>query len=758
MPEWKRVFFSRRVLGLLLFLIALNVFVPVFQLRQNGYGLREYRDAYLRELRRFQAMPAAEALAADQREAARWNTLQLYASAEDETLRAMLREQCAADFGEDFEQRLADGSLDISPEAVRENSLRQEVWRELSAQLLHLSSYPAYLDAVHSSAASMAGLRVFYGADDFGLRNIERTDRDFPTAVELRLDNDLAVSALLDSRLPGCSCFVFIAALVLRFLEERKRGLWPLVYGAPKGRARLALQRSGILLLGAALAVLFLFGACLLTYCAACGGPGDLSRAVQSIAAFQSFPDVMSLRSFLLLYALYSVLGLWLLGLILWAVLQAVSSFHLALLFAGLLLALEYALFTLIPDSYSVVLLRYLNLFALVDPSRVFLRYLNVKLFGYAVRGSRCTLLAMPVGILASGAACVGLQAKKYPIQRQAPLLRLLERAQRLTQGIPGRLHLFGLELHKLLWQQRGALVLIAFAVWTFAFQEAPPVDTGLYDPASAVYEIKYQGPVGEETRAALRSELEKAAQNDAGPASAEAVKGLTLLLQRVDGALQRGEALELVNPVPYAALMNRNAQNAQRLSGLMSMLFVILALSGLYAYEKQSRMLPVLRSSAGAGRVRLTKTGLSLAAAVFLWFAASLREIRLIETSYAAFGGLSAPARSLPMFADVSPSLTVGAMLARYFLLRLLVLAVLAQGVSFLSLLCGSQNAALLVNAGVFLLPAALSSVGLPLFDRLSLVRLLSPLECRPAEYLLCAALGFFFLIAVRLVYQKRS
>ena len=109
-------------------------------------------------------------------------------------------------------------------------------------------------------------------------------------------------------------------------------------------------------------------------------------------------------------------------------------------------------------------------------------------------------------------------------------------------------------------------------------------------------------------------------------------------------------------------------------------------------------------------------------------------------------------------MFADVSPSITVGAMLARYFLLRLLVLAVLAQGVSFLSLLCGSQNAALLVNAGVFLLPAALSSVGLPLFDRLSLVRLLSPLECRPAEYLLCAALCFFFLIAVRLVYRKRS
>ena len=761
MAEWKRVFSSPLIIGLLAFLTGLTVFLTFFQLRQSGYGIHEYREAYQEELQKLQAIPidrAADALAASQQEAARWNTLYMYAASQNETLRSMLREQCASDFGEDFERQLASGKLNVSPAAVHESNLKQDVWRKLSEQVSYLSSYPDYLNNLHSNAKKMAGMRVFCDADVFGMKNIERTDRDFPTEVEIKLDNDLAVSAFLENRLPAYAAFIFMAALVLCFLEERRRGLWVLIYGTPEGRGCLALHRAGILLLGALLSVILIFGARIATLSIACGGLGDFSRSVQSISVFQGFPDVMSVRSFLLFYVVCSVLGLWLLGLILWAALQAVSSFHLAVLFAGLLLAAEYALFTLIPDSYSIVLLRFLNLFALIDLPRVFLRYLNVDLFGQAVRGSACTLLAMPFAILLSGSACLRIQAKKYPIQKQNPILRLLERAQTKTIGILGHLHLFGLELHKLLWQQRGILVLLAFLIWTAAYKKAPPVDTNLYEPASAVYEIKYQGPVTGETKQALQAELDNALKNTGSAAPAEAVKGLTLLLSRVDQILAGRQKIEFVNPVPYAALMNRNIQNAQRVNGLLSMLFVILILSGLFAYENQSRMHSVLRSSARGKIVWLSKISLAMSAVAVLWLASSLRELWLIEKTYAVFGGLSAPVQSLPMFADAHLHVPVWTAVAGFLLLRLLALEALAMGVCLLSLLCRNQNTAILVNCAVFLLPAALSSIGIDMFDQISLIRLLSPLECGSEEYILCAVGGALFTVGSYLLYAKRS
>ena len=74
-----------------------------------------------------------------------------------------------------------------------------------------------------------------------------------------------------------------------------------------------------------------------------------------------------------------------------------------------------------------------------------------------------------------------------------------------------------------------------------------------------------------------------------------------------------------------------------------------------------------------------------------------------------------------------------------------------LAMGICALSLCCPGQNQALLVNAAVFLLPAALASLGITLFDRISILRLLSPMECGMGSYILCALFGAAALLCSR-------
>ena len=59
---------------------------------------------------------------------------------------------------------------------------------------------------------------------------------------------------------------------------------------------------------------------------------------------------------------------------------------------------------------------------------------------------------------------------------------------------------LLRLELHKLLIQQRGLLTLVAFCLWLGVWLEAPSVDVELYDTRTAVYEIRLEGVITEET------------------------------------------------------------------------------------------------------------------------------------------------------------------------------------------------------------------------------------------------------------------
>ena len=682
MRELRRTVFSRPLLGLLAVLAALNCFLLAVEQRKTGFPARDYARVYAQEIAARQNETPEQALAALealQEEDRRLNVLIGWRQAEDERLRALLREQCEALWGPDFE---------TLPLTVEEDYfLRVEVRRRVRAQVEYLLDYPNYLDAVHANAKTMTALPFFQSGDGFARENIRRTDEDFPRSAELRLDRDMAMEALLSTRVPGWSLAVYLAALALSFVTERRQGLWALLYGTPGGRGRLALRRTGVLLAGAALGTAVIFGACLLTASLLYGGLGDLSRNVQSMAAFRGLPELTSRRRFLLLDLVWRILAGWLLGLLIWAALQAVANLQLAMLGAGLLLAASFAAFTLIPDSFSLVILRYLNPFALVELPRIFLRYLNLNLFGHAVRGCFLTAALLLPALGASAAACVLLQMKKRPVGA-------------------GRLR----------------LPLLAFCLWLGVWLEAPPADVELYDTRSAVYEIRLEGPVSAETKSALE---EIAAEISDG----ETLAALERLSERVEESLERSDGRWLVNPVPWAALLNRGGSGAQRGEGLLLLLFLILALSGLFACENRSGMTRLLRGDRRLLRAKLSAAALTL---LCIWLLYSLRQLWLISERYAPFSGLAAPANSLQCFSALPGWLPLWAAGLGCLLLRLLAMGAAASVVLLISVWAGSQNQASLAAAAALLIPAALFAVGLESVRLLTPLELLAPLNWR--------------------------
>ena len=498
MKEWKRVFLSPRLLGLLGLLLLINLFLFYVEDHRGAEAFCVYNET----LDRVRDMPFSSAkqyISRLEEERSAYSRLLWWAQAEEGPLKETFRERCAAYFGEDFEDRYARGELSVDRETIDQYNQSGEMITLIAGQIEHLESYPEYLNQVHENAAVMRALSLFNKEDSFSLRNIEKTDQDFPKEVELTLDNDLAVTWLAGDQLGGVSLLIYIMAVVLSFLQERRRGLWSLVHGTKNGRLRLAARRSGILFACSVLGTVVLCGGKLLAAAVRYGGIGDPGRTIQSLTVFSDVAQVISVRQYLVFYFVTKLIGSWLLGMMVWALLEAVHHLPFALALCAVFLAAEYSAYRFILDSYSMVVFRYLNVFALADIPSIACHYLNVNWFGQPVQGFVLTMAAGLILIVPLCALTWLLACLVKPMTRQNSLLKLADRLRVPFSRLIGRLGLFGMEAYKQLFLQKGILIAALFALYIFAVMEAPRPDSDMYEEETAYLAASLAGPCTQE-------------------------------------------------------------------------------------------------------------------------------------------------------------------------------------------------------------------------------------------------------------------
>ncbi len=168
MSEAKRVFLSRRHLGILALLFALNLFLFFWQNSNTSYTQSAYRTVYQELLKEYQAMSPEAALTDLRTRIEQTNgvaTLQAWSTMEEPAKEAFA-ESCRRIYGEDFEARWADGTLTL-PEDMTEVYLLQAVLARLQEQVTYLQEYPEYLNTVHDNARQMAALSIFSDGGGF---------------------------------------------------------------------------------------------------------------------------------------------------------------------------------------------------------------------------------------------------------------------------------------------------------------------------------------------------------------------------------------------------------------------------------------------------------------------------------------------------------------------------------------------------------------------------------------------------------------
>lgn len=266
-------------------------------------------------------------------ESRRYMTALLWRSTDDPDLLELYRDQARQVLGDDYET--AAMAYDLSDQAQVEFTARQQAQQTLRQQLDYLASYPGYLDTIHENAANMPTLSIFMdsSAGKFHAENVKKTDRDFPRSadVSLTLTETAGLENFLQDSVVSVCILLWMLVTVLRLTEERRSSLRYLVFGSPRGRTWLALRRVGILGLSAALGTALLMLTGLVTDSLLYGGLGDLSAAAQSSEIFQNFPYPLTLRQVLWAYCLLKALGMWLMGLLLWLILQLIHHLQTAM-------------------------------------------------------------------------------------------------------------------------------------------------------------------------------------------------------------------------------------------------------------------------------------------------------------------------------------------------------------------------------------------------------------------------------------------
>lgn len=590
---------------------------------------------------------------------------------------------------------------------------------------VYLSGYGEYLAKIQSQAEIQSQTSLFGKPGSFARRNLARTAEDFKKILDVQVEfgNNRGIERWLDFGLGDYFHLLAIAVIVMSFLEERRRGLWPAVRAARGGRGRLGLTRLGILFTGSLLATaLYSFLPFAVSMCFH-GGWGDLTRSLQSVESFRTCPLRISIAQWLVQFFAVKVLSGVLIGLLLWCVLGSITNPQFSVAVLGTTLAAEFVLYEYLPVQSFLNILKYFNIFAYVHTSTLYTDYLNVDLFGFPV-GIRAVAWC---GLGVVGGLCViwmiFIQLKRRPEGNRDHLSRVSVTVNRALDAVRGRLSIGGWEGYKALAYQYGllllALVFVISGKLTFLQSDITPQDDATYE----AYMRDMEGPIDENTDAYLALARESA---QGSPDSAKLLSALNRVEVRVAALRERaakgGYEPWVADESDYDVAYGSQSQNQQRLNAAIAVVMTAILAASLCAFERQAGVVPMLRSTPG-GRRRLFRRKALTAALLgaFVWACVYIRELIYVLYEYQMVTTTAVPVRNFDSLAQFPLNLTMGQYLALLYAVRLLMLILTAETSLALGALCSNVRTAYLTCAAVLGIPGLLTAFGAEMFKWVS-------------------------------------
>ena len=732
--ELGKVFRNRRVTGLVLGLLILNLPLLFWNIRSRYDYVLDSKPEYEALLEEYEGMDLAAArqeLAERAEQAREFSQLESARQSSNTALLDILQEQ-NPDLAGEYELARQAGTL---PTQRQRTALLL-----LSAEADYMASYPDYIAGMEDQAEQMRRASIFNKPGTFSYRNVQKTPEDFQKnrGLTLKFGSSAGLEALSRFFLTDVLVlFLMLLFAVRLFWEEREKGLLPLVRSTARGRTPTALAKLLTLALTAGgTALLFYGGNLLLT--GATLGYGDLGRVLPSMAAFRGCDLGLTVGGYLALFLLGKMALAVLFGFLFALAFSLLHSSAMGVLLGVGCQCLCYLAYRFIPSLSPLNFLKYVNPVAALDLYDIAANYHNINLFGYPCR--RVTVLGAAMGLLLllSAGAVVALHNAK---RGAAAGFRWAEKARRALSGVLARLNgggLFRQELRKLAFSRKMAVLILAVALFiSQSIRKTEPVyafDDGVYnsyletlegeltpEKEQFLQEEEQRFQTTGDQRLALRQDL------DAGRITQNQYEYETFELDNFEAKRtgfswvwdQYQRLLNLKDRGIRAGFVNENSEDyafgqpeRDAALGILTLALTLTAASVAFCQEYRGGMIQILNPTRnGKGRLYAAKLG---AAALFaLCFLMVGLPTYLNGRRYYSLGDLTLPVQNLARFGLAPGTVSIGTYLLLWQGAKALTLGAGVMMAVWFAVKLRSQAPALLAALGVTSLPPVLYLCG---------------------------------------------
>lgn len=344
------------------------------------------------------------------------------------------------------------------------DSLEQEraFITEIYEELQQVSYYSDYLEEVQQTRSNLSGISIFATdtKDDFSSRNIEKSAEDYSNMKDVATSfyPSRGVVSVTDNQITDLLLILIVFLLVGGLIyEEKSKRLFFITRATGRGRGMSIGARLAALAMSVLALTVLLFGTNILYY-GFTTGLGDLSRSIQSVAAYYTSCLHLSVLEYLLLTLATKAVVMFLLGTLLtFLFLSSRQAFTPYLMGAGLI-GVSFLCYQQIPAVSQWNWLKYLNVIGLLKTEHLYGSYLNFNCFGYPVSrvGISWGVLAVCIMVCMLLSVVTFLRGKR---------LSVTGRIRRLTLPFRPHIGLFRHETYKLLIMNRALPVLILFVL-----------------------------------------------------------------------------------------------------------------------------------------------------------------------------------------------------------------------------------------------------------------------------------------------------
>lgn len=467
--ELKKVLNKKIFLIVLALCLVINGFLLYSSQNTEENNLRiTYSDEYGKMLSKYSSMPIDKAKKQIDDE-----LLAYEISGRLESLAQTDNEELIESYTSELEEYRKNNPEAYKKAVEMSESGEESFWKnsfhyDISRQIEYINSYPDFISEMYDRAKAQSASSIFGDENSFSYKNLYKTADDYAGLenTELRLVNSDSLTATVKY---GLTDFFIIAVVLLiciyLFGYERDKGLYSLIRCTKFGRLKTIISKLAVLfVLSAFVSVLFIYSDFIVNdflY-----GSTDLSVNVQSISEFRNCTLSVTSGQFLLLFALAKTIGIFVISSLLALVFICFSS-SAAMCLTGLgAVGAEYLLYSLIGQNSFLNLLKYINIFYILDGGEFFGSYLNLNIFSNAVTSVPIVLGVFGiVFILCTIFSCV-VFCKRNQQKKANIFSKLFEKIKLRFFRINGSTSVLKGEIFKFTIQNKMAVVLVLLLVF----------------------------------------------------------------------------------------------------------------------------------------------------------------------------------------------------------------------------------------------------------------------------------------------------